>query len=101
MVGYLSYAAQDYLPKDGTTHSALGPPLTSIINQENASQLCLQASLMEFVFLSSDSFFPDNWSSCQVEKQTNTQPGQHLKTFTRGLMGVLSDPRIQVSRMSM
>ena len=39
-------------PRGGTTHSGLGPPTnpTSVINQENAPQTQLQASLMvEFV----------------------------------------------------
>lgn len=45
-----SYIPQDYLPKDGTTHSGVGP-FTSVVNQKkkkkkNHGLPCLQASLM-------------------------------------------------------
>lgn len=49
LLSILSYKTQGHLPRDGTTHSGLDPP-TSIINQKrkkNASQTCLQVSLME------------------------------------------------------
>lgn len=35
----VSYATQDYLPRDGSSHSELGLP-TSINTKENASQSC-------------------------------------------------------------
>ena len=48
----LSYTTQEYFLRHrewsggSTTHSGLGP-LTSITNQENALQSCLQDNLME------------------------------------------------------
>lgn len=39
---------QEHLPREGTAHSMLTPP-TSIVNQENAPQTCLQANLMEAI----------------------------------------------------
>jgi hypothetical protein len=44
----LSYTSQNHLAGDGTAHSGLGP--TSNINQKNAPQISLQASLMEAFF---------------------------------------------------
>lgn len=41
-------AQPNTLPRDGTIHSRLGPP-TSTSSQENASQTCPWASLMEFL----------------------------------------------------
>ena len=38
----------EHLPRNGTAHSGLCPP-TSIINQENILQACLQANLMEAI----------------------------------------------------
>ena len=38
MVHLFSYTAKDHLLKGGIAHSGLGPP-TSIVNQENASNL--------------------------------------------------------------
>lgn len=63
---------QDHLPRDGTTHSKLGP-FTSIINQENVLQTCQQANLME-VFLYWLSLFPSmskfvsSWQKNQKKK---------------------------------
>lgn len=37
-----SYTTDDYLPMGGATHSGLGSP-TSVINQEDTLQTCLQA----------------------------------------------------------
>lgn len=45
-VSCLPYTAQAYLPRDGTTHSGLGPSI-SIFNQETTSKTCPQANLME------------------------------------------------------
>lgn len=46
LLSLLSYSTQDHLTRSGTTHHRLGP-LTSLINKENAPQVCLQANLME------------------------------------------------------
>ena len=50
LFGQLSYRTQDHQPGDGATHCGLNLP-TSIINQENAQQACLQPSLMRQCFL--------------------------------------------------
>lgn len=78
----LSYTTQDYLPKKGITHSVLGPP-TSIIDQENAPQICLQATWWRYCL---------NWAStldisrsCQVNKTTQ----KRWHTF-KGQFGCLS-----------
>lgn len=41
-----SYTIQDHLSRCGTSHSGLGPP-SSLTNQENAAQICLQANWKE------------------------------------------------------
>lgn len=41
-------ATQDHLPRDRTTHSGLDPH-TSVINQENAPQICPHVHLMEAI----------------------------------------------------
>lgn len=41
----------------GTAYHGLGPP-TSIVDKENAPQICLQASLMDTVPV------PASWKSC-------------------------------------
>jgi hypothetical protein len=70
----LSYTTQEYFLRHrewnggSTTHSGLGP-LTSIINQENALQSCLQASLMEAFFSpNGGSLFSTNSSFIKLTK---------------------------------
>lgn len=52
---WLAPSIQDHLPRIGPTHSGLGlpesAPPTSVLNQEKALQLCLQANLMMDIFL--------------------------------------------------
>ena len=43
----LSYTTQDHLPRSGAVHSGLSPSLTSIINPENAPQVCLLTNSVE------------------------------------------------------
>ena len=79
LLGLLSYRAQDYQPRDGTTHNGLGPPHL-ITNWENA----LQLDFME-AFSLGRLFLNDNSSLCQVDTHRN-QPVQltpcHLGTQT-------------------
>lgn len=64
---FASYITQDNLARDGLIHSGLNFP-TSIINEENALQACLQASLREVASQVSSSWLPASqmtlaWSS--------------------------------------
>ena len=45
-INLFPYIAQDHLPRDDILYSGQSLP-TSIINEENALQVCLQASLRE------------------------------------------------------
>lgn len=47
-LGLLSYTTLYHLPKDGTSHSELGPP-TLIVNQENAPTIMPTSLLMEAI----------------------------------------------------
>ena len=57
----LSYTIQNHLPRHSNTHNGLGLP-TSVTNQENAPQPCLQANLVGAFFQLDSSFLND--SSC-------------------------------------
>lgn len=59
-----------HLLRDATAHSGLGPS-TSIINQENVPQTCLQANLMQ-VFSQLRFIFPDDPGLCQFVKTLNS-----------------------------
>lgn len=48
LLGLLSLATQDNMPRGGSAHSGLGP-LISIINQENDTQIYPQDPLMEAI----------------------------------------------------
>lgn len=50
LLNLFSFTSKDYLPRDGFTHSVLGSS-PSIISQENTSQTCLQAHLLEAFYL--------------------------------------------------
>lgn len=62
----VSYSACSPLPRSDTTHSV--GPSTSVANQENDTQACLPASLLEGV-LNRGSFFQKTIVSfCQVDR---------------------------------
>lgn len=63
LLGMLSLATQDSMPRGGSAHSGLGP-LISIINQENDTQTYLQGPLMEVIL---QFLFPDESGLFQVE----------------------------------
>lgn len=67
LLSLLSYPSQDHLPRGGTVHSGLSPPIP-IINQENDTQACLQGNPMRR-FLNWVFLFPDGSGLCQVEKK--------------------------------
>lgn len=45
-VRYRFYTSQNHLPKDGTAHNGIILP-TTVINQENAIQTCIQDNWMQ------------------------------------------------------
>lgn len=49
LLGLLSYKSQGYQPTCDTIHNRLGPP-TSTIDQDNITQACLQVSLNRGIF---------------------------------------------------
>lgn len=51
MFSLLRYAAQGHLPRGSMAYSGLGPS-TSVVNPENAPQVCLQAGPMEVLVFS-------------------------------------------------
>lgn len=63
---FASYITQDNLARDGLIHSGLNFP-TSIINEENALQACLQASFSGKLFLAS--CFSDDSSLVKLTKK--------------------------------
>lgn len=71
----LSYTTQDYLVRGGITHRELGLP-TSIINQENTLQNCLQS---EGGTLSIDISLFQMTLTCITLTKTNKQTNQNNK----------------------
>lgn len=66
-LGLLSYTTQNYLPRGGTGHSAIGPS-KSITNQETVPEISLKVNLEEaFFFFQLESPVPIYFSSlCQI-----------------------------------
>lgn len=69
--------SHDNLSGNGTPYSSLDFSI-SIINQDTTAQTCPQTSMMEAyrgLFLSWDTFFPEDSSLCQVDKKLiSTKP---------------------------